>query len=175
MKNLFTLLLFLVGISSSVLGQQSVVRICGIRVDFQPDSNELTTGDGTFLLDGTNVNEFTIDPPPHNRSYFRDQIIAVQNYFLAATKGKVLIEGDIFPVAQNSAYRLPLPMGDYNPNRSEEENNRQLAQLFADALQLADADIDFGRYDLDGYFEQGSGSDYVISEEEEDGGGPQPG
>ncbi len=159
MKNLFTLFLFLVGISSSVSGQQNVVRICGIRVDFQPDANELTTGDGTFLLDGTNVNEFTIDPPPHNRSYFQDQIIAVRNYFLAATKGKILIEGDIFPAAQDGAYRLPMPMGDYNPNRSEEENNRQLAQLFADALQLADADIDFSRYDLVVVFHAGVGKD----------------
>ena len=67
----------------NVFAQQEL-KICAIRVEFQEDQNELTTGNGLFNYDTTGITQFTIDPPPHDRSYFQDQIIAVKNYYLDA-------------------------------------------------------------------------------------------
>jgi hypothetical protein len=36
-------------ISVSAYSQQTI-KICAIRVEFTPDQNELTTGDGTFTI-----------------------------------------------------------------------------------------------------------------------------
>ena len=66
-------------------------------VEFQKEEvdDPRTTGDGTFLMH-TNIDSlvscydsqesrcsgFLVDPPPHNRSYFNDQIQATKNYYL---------------------------------------------------------------------------------------------
>jgi M6 family metalloprotease-like protein len=140
---------------------QQQIKICALRVDFQPDQNPLTTGDGLFLYDSSRVTPYTIDPPPHDRSYFQDQILAVNNYYQAASRGLLQIKGTVFPRVQNSAYRLPHDMGYYNPNTTVAENNRQLAQLFFDALTVADQDsqIHFNDFDLVTIFHAGVGKD----------------
>jgi len=152
------LLVFL--FTSSTYAQQEI-RICALRVDFQPDQNPLTTGDGQFIFDSSKVTPFTIDPPPHDRSYFQDQILAVHNYYQAASRSQVNISGTVFPRSQNGAYRLPQEMGFYNPNTTEEENNQQLARLFMDAITIADQDphIVFADYDLVTIFHAGVGKD----------------
>jgi M6 family metalloprotease-like protein len=142
----------------SVFAQQEL-KICAIRVEFQEDQNDLTTGNGLFNYDTIGITPFTIDPPPHDRSYFQDQIIAVKNYFLAASKGKLNISGTVYPAGNDLAYRLPNDMGFYNPNTTEEENNLQLAQLFTDAIIQADADITFDEFDLVTIFHAGVGRD----------------
>jgi M6 family metalloprotease-like protein len=154
------LILFL-GLAVSTVHAQQVIKICALRVDFQPDQNLLTTGDGLFLFDSSQVNFYTVDPPPHNRSYFQDQILSVDNYFQSASKGIIQVNGTVFPREQNGAYRLPHDMGYYNPNTTADENNRQLAQLFIDALSAADqdADIHFGDFDLVTIFHAGVGKD----------------
>ena len=69
-----------------LLAQQHL-DIYALRVEFQEDNNNLTTGNGHFvsednidlMLQDINIDSFTIDPPPHDRRYFQDQII----YFVA--------------------------------------------------------------------------------------------
>ena len=150
-------------VSYSVFAQQDL-RICAIRVSFQEDQNSLTTGNGLFVLDTSNIEPFTVDPPPHNRSYFQDQIIAVKNYFNAASKGQLNITGEVFPLSQDGAYQLPREMNYYNPNTTDQENDRQLAQLLLDAVQLADLDpaIDFEQYDVITVFHAGVGKDIDV-------------
>ena len=134
---------------SSSLFSQDTTKICIIRVEFQTDANQLTTGDGRFMFDTSHVTPNTIDPPPHDRRYFLDQVIALNNYFNAASKQKISISAQVFPLENNSSYLLPNPMGYYNPNTTEEENNGQFAQLFLDAVMIADQDEDITFSDFD--------------------------
>jgi len=160
-------LLFFLLFVSSLIGQENL-RICAIRVEFQPEENNLTTGNGRFMMDTSGVTGFTIDPPPHDRKYFQDQIHAVANYFKAASKARLAVSGDVYPLAQNSAYQLPFPMGYYNPNTTDEENNFYLARLFVDAINAADQDDDFrfADYDLVTIFHAGVGNDIDLGFDE---------
>jgi M6 family metalloprotease-like protein len=162
----FSLLFFWL-LVSSLIGQENL-RICAIRVEFQTEENSLTTGDGRFLMDTSDVTEYTIDPPPHNRAYFRDQLIAVSNYYKAASHSRLQISGDVYPLAQNDSYQLPNPMGYYNPNTTEQENNFYLARLFVDAVMAADKDQDlkFADYDLITIFHAGVGNDIDLGFDE---------
>jgi len=158
---------FIILFSHSVYAQQEL-KICALRVSFQEDQNSLTTGNGLFLMDTSNIEPFTVDPPPHNKSYFQDQIIAVKNYFFAASKGQLNITGEVFPLSQNDSYQLPYEMNFYNPNTTDEENDRQLAQLLIDAVQLADLDsnIDFSQFDVVTVFHAGIGKDIDVGFDE---------
>jgi M6 family metalloprotease-like protein len=136
---LFPKLLFIICILFYLnLFAQQHLELYTLRVEFQEDDNTLTTGNGHFMMQETGSDPFTIDPPPHDRSYFQDQIVAVGNYFFAASKGKFSVTGKVFPLQNDSSYRLNLPMGYYNPNTTEEENNWRLAQLFIHAISYAD-------------------------------------
>jgi len=154
-------------ICSSLFGQENL-KICAIRVEFQPEENPLTTGDGRFMMDASEVTPYTVDPPPHDRRYFLDQIIAVNSYYQAVSKQKVSVSGQVFPLENNSSYQLPQPMGYYNPNTTEEENNQFLAQLFLDAIQAADPDPDivFSDYDVVVIFHAGVGNDVELGFDE---------
>jgi M6 family metalloprotease-like protein len=160
-------LLFLLLFISASVGQENL-KLCAIRVEFQTEENNLTTGDGRFMLDSSAVQPFTIDPPPHDRKYFRDQITAVANYFTAASDSRLTISGDVFPLEQTSVYELPYPMGYYNPNTTDEENNYFLARLFIDAIKAADKDNDFRfhDYDLITIFHAGVGNDIDLGFDE---------
>jgi len=153
---------------SSSLFSQDYLRICAIRVEFQPEDNILTTGDGRFMMDTDDVTPYTVDPPPHDRRYFLDQIIAVNNYFDAASKQKLSTNGQVFPLDNMASYQLPNPMGYYNPNTTEEENNLLLAQLFLDAVEIADQDEDitFSEYDVVVIFHAGVGNDVALGFDE---------
>jgi M6 family metalloprotease-like protein len=157
---LFRLIFLLAILFSSGIAQERL-HIAIIRVEFQEDQNDLTTGDGRFLLDATEVPPFIIDPPPHNRSYFEDHLIAVNNYFRAASAGQLEITGHVFPAEQNNAYQLARPMAFYSPDGSEEENDLGLATLFVDAIEIADQDaiIDFSLFDLIVIIHAGVGKD----------------
>ena len=147
---------------------QSSLKICAIRVEFVEDDNDLTTGNGRFILDATDVTEFTVDPPPHNRPYFQDQIIAVSNYYHQASQGQLAVSGDVFPLARDEAYHLDHTMGYYNPNSTDEENNERLAQLFIDAVQKADLSNDFifSEFDVVTVFHAGVGKDIDLGFDE---------
>ena len=153
---------------STSLFSQDTIKICIIRVEFQTDANELTTGDGRFMFDTSHVTPYTIDPPPHDRRYFLDQIIALNSYFKAASKQKISISGQVFPLENNSSYVLPNPMGYYNPNTTEEENNAQLGRLFLDAMMIADQDehITFSDFDVVVIVHAGVGNDVDLGFDE---------
>jgi len=46
------------------------LHIVAIMVEFQPDSNRFTTGNGTFNPDYLDTTSVKIDPLPHNQAYF---------------------------------------------------------------------------------------------------------
>ncbi len=136
------------------------LRVLAIRVEFQEDNDETTTGNGKFDL-STSTDPYQIDPPPHNRSYFQDHLLFLRNYFWKVSRGRLVIESEVFPLEENAAYLLPRRMAEYNPNTTPDEINRGLANLLKDALQVAAADsaIDFRSYDSFIVFHAGVGKD----------------
>ena len=144
------------------------IKVAAIRVEFVQDTNELTTGDGTFAVDSVTSDPFAIDPAPHNRTYFKDQLIAADNYFNNVSGGKVRIAGDVFPKGLKDAYLLSNEMKYYNPNTTLNEIDKGIATLFSDAVQLADQDPDlnFSDYDLVVVFHAGVGRDIDLGFDE---------
>lgn len=143
------------------------IHVLAIRVEFQKDSAATTTGDGTFDL-GAPSSEYQIDPPPHNRSYFQDHLTFLKNYYERISRGRIAIQGEVFPQEENAAYQLPRQMGEYNPNTYPDSIDAALARLFRDAILAADADsaIRFSRYDVVLIFHAGVGKDVELGYDE---------
>ncbi len=160
---MFSVLLnFIVYFSVQAQGATDSIRICALRVSFLPDHNGLTSGDGRFMIDTTTTDPYAIDPAPHNRLYFEDQVRAAANYFAKVSNGHVAIKGDVYPATENESFELPHDMGYYNPNTTNQAINQGLSKLFIDAVQAADqsdAHIDFSKYDLVVIFHAGIGKD----------------
>ncbi|NOX38699.1 MAG: T9SS type A sorting domain-containing protein [Calditrichaeota bacterium] len=136
------------------------IRVLAIRVEFQEDTDETTTGNGKFDLSQSD-DPFQIDPPPHNRLYFEDHLLFLKNYYWKVSRGRLLVLGEVFPREIDAAYQLPQKMAAYNPNTTPDEINRGLANLFRDALLAAaeDPEIDFRRYQSVIVFHAGVGKD----------------
>ena len=65
-------------------------RICALRVSFAVDATASTSGNGQFLQQSSGIDcgGYTIDPPPHDQSYFRSQLMAVDAYFRSVSYGE---------------------------------------------------------------------------------------
>ncbi len=123
-------------------------------VEFQADNNDRTTGDGTFLIQGSQAQ---IDPPPHDSLYFRNKIRFVENYFRKVSDGKLTIIGDVL----GRRIVLSKPMLDYAPPTTRNDN-KKLADLAAESWTKANTDypgLSFSSYDLFVLFHAGVGRD----------------
>lgn len=138
------------------------LRILAIRVVFQEDSNDLTTGIGEFEL--TPDSEITIDSPPHGLTYFEHQLLALANYYKKVSRSKLILEADVYPKGPTRSYKLSQQMSAYSSANSEELLDEGLSQLFQEAFQLADTtdSIDFSRYDSFFLFHAGVGRDFAF-------------
>lgn len=122
------------------------LKIVAILVEFQEDTDPLSTGNGKFDLSNKYYNSNTqrdtvIDSPPYDSAYFADHLLFVKNYFEKSSKGKLNINYEIF----GKVLTLPKAMKEYSPQRNE--NNFKLGELFKDAWAVADSNIDFSVYD----------------------------
>jgi M6 family metalloprotease-like protein len=146
------------------------LKVLGIRVEFQeedPDDPK-TTGNGLF--DMRTQEKFlqdeghAIDPSPHDTLYFKKHILALHNYWWTVSKGKLAIEGEIYPKSETLAYRLPHPMSHYGaPDSSLSGKVEMLRQFFHDSFNLADSlsrDGDSSIYRID--FENKKYDSFVI-------------
>ena len=166
MKNIFILSLVALFLNSSY--SQQTVNICVLRVEFQEDNDPLTSGNGLFMIDSVTTDPNAIDPAPHDRTYFNDQLNAAANYYKSVTQNRFIIKGTVFPLQPKTAYKLPYEMGHYNPNTSPEATNEGLSLLFTDAIEAAksDADITFSDFDLVVIFHAGVGKDIGLDFDE---------
>ncbi|KAA3663333.1 MAG: T9SS C-terminal target domain-containing protein [Calditrichaeota bacterium] len=134
-------------------------HILAIRVAFKPDTTSETTGDGSFDLSTPSVP--TVDPAPHNRSYFDAQLQALSNYYRAVSNGNQLFTWDIYPQGENDAFQLDQDMAFYAPNDGSELVDTRLAELLRDGVLKAatTTSIDFSCYDSFILFHAGVGND----------------
>ena len=145
-------------------------KIAVIRVSFQPDDSQGTTGDGKFLLAQNTVScgNYTIDRSPHDKSYFESQLQAVDSYFRNVSNGHYGIDLDssqVFPDGEAASYPLDHTMDYYHPyGETNEVYEQKLVELFRDALFTADsADaVPFTDYDLIVVFHAGIGQDFSL-------------
>ncbi|MAV64444.1 MAG: hypothetical protein CMG00_04550 [Candidatus Marinimicrobia bacterium] len=127
-------------------------QIVGIMIEFPLDDNPSTTGDGHFLSNSLsnliiqnevcflpNIDKskckcdgFIVDPPPHNKNYFEDQIQAVKNYYTTVSNSNFTFDYHVL----DNVYEAPLEMKYYS------YSDQAIGQLFQDAIILSKNDID---------------------------------
>lgn len=119
--------------------------VVAVRVEFQPDTNRLTSGTGIFGPEGydglpylANQKKTYIDPLPHNREYFEAHLEFAKNYFLKASDGKLSINYHVLP----QVYRLDNPMEEYAPI-GESFTLEKIAELMRDVWQKVDSEGGF--------------------------------
>lgn len=158
--------------SRILTGEVTELKVIAIRVEFVEDNRPTTTGTGKFDL--SHPEKIVIDPPPHHRTYFEAQLLAVANYYKSVSKGKLILKGvnssfggDVFPQDLNKAYQLPQEMAYYGTD-DKSLRDKRLAELFRDAWQAADQaePIDFSAYDCFVVFHAGVGGDFAFDFDE---------
>ncbi len=113
--------------------------VYALRVQFKPDNNPNTTGDGTFDL--SNNYPDSVDAPPHDSAYFINHLEFLKNYYYKASKGKLIIK---YSLIGGTRY-LSQEMKDYSPGRTEGLD--KMGGLFFEAWASADSVIDFSGID----------------------------
>jgi M6 family metalloprotease-like protein len=147
-------------------GMDPIQNVVAIRVDFPPDTTSTTTGTGEFDLSSGSQEQ--INPPPHDRTYFRRQMEALRHYYRTVSRGVVDFSFTVYPQGEQEAYTLPQQMSYYSPNLTEEENDIRLAEFFRDVIETADAagDVDFSQFDAVVIFHAGVGADIAFEFDE---------
>ena len=93
------------------------IRVAFLRIDFLTDrGGSASTGDGRFILDPGDTIANPVDPPPHNRTFYRKHGEALARYYDVQSYGRVRIEADVWPAEEDSAYHLT-DMADLGPWR----------------------------------------------------------
>lgn len=101
-------------------GTPDTLEIYVIRVEFKKEEkdNSLTTGRGLFGSDEDTASaNYSLDPQRSRASeeYWLNHIEFANNYFQAASNGKLVIEPKVFPKSGNSrSYQLDKYIIDYN-------------------------------------------------------------
>ena len=150
-------------------GINGSVRIAAIRVSFMADETPGTTGNGSFLLNAVidTCGKYTIDPVPHDRSYFESQLVAVNNYYRSVSYGKFGLDlnlSNVFPQTDDGSYILPEKMDYYHPYNQTDLHDQRVTELFRDAIETAynNDEIDFSNYDHVVVFHAGIGQDFSL-------------
>lgn len=111
---------------------EGTIHILAVMVEFEPEENRFTSGNGTFALDYLMRDDITIGPLPHDRGYFEAHLQFARNYFQQASGGQLDIEYTVLP----QVYRLSKPMREYSPTGPDDSQNFRLGDLFYDTWTL---------------------------------------
>ena len=117
------------------------LKVCALKVEFQEDSKESTTGNGKFLqsIQGIDCNPYHIDAPPHDNDYFYSQLKATNNYFKSVSYGNFGLDtlaSRVLPI-NNSTYLLPNEMSHYYPYNQDSLAEKRLVDLYIHSLEAA--------------------------------------
>lgn len=111
------------------------LNVYAIRVDFRPDNNSQTTGNGRFDVSSNYPD--SVDAPPHDSLYFIYKLEFLKNYYFKASKGRLIINYVLLPTVRNLGNEMEV----YSPRRTE--NLQRMGNLFFDVWRSADSTIDF--------------------------------
>ena len=122
--------------------------VIAVMVEFQPDTNRFTTGNGTFGPGGLPFLEsrpdFRIDPLPHNQAYFEAHLEFAKNYYETSSGGQFTINYRVLP----TIYRLDNEMSTYSPI-GETFTNEPVANLARDVWAKVEEQGGFDATGLD--------------------------
>ena len=108
------------------------LNVVAIMVEFEPDSNRLTSGTGIFGPGGLpyleNVVNQRVEPLPHDKYYFESHLEFAKNYFEKSSDGQLNISYQVLP----QVYRLDKKMEEYSPT-GETFTNEKIAYLIRDS------------------------------------------
>lgn len=130
------------------------LRVLAVMVDFVEDNDGRTTGTGKFDLSAP---DSIIDSPPHNKEYFSDHLLFLENYWRKVTNGKLIVKAEVL----DSVFHLPNKMQSYSPPRSS-TSFAEIGQLVNDTWRLVDSlnpDLQFSNYNSFCIFHAGAGRD----------------
>lgn len=113
-------------------------------VEFEPEENRFTTGDGTFDLEFLDSDDIMIDPLPHDRAYFEAHLEFAKNYFESVSNGNLQVDYEVLP----EIVQVDGVMADYAPVGEDDSENFKLAELARDAWAKVG---ESGQADLSGY------------------------
>lgn len=111
------------------------LHVYAVMVQFKPDNEGQTTGDGRF--DNSNNYPDSVDAPPHDSLYFINKLEFLKNYYWKSSKGKLFISYHLMGGVRN----LSKEMKEYSPIR--QENLLKMTNLFYDSWRSADSVMDF--------------------------------
>jgi M6 family metalloprotease-like protein len=127
------------------------LNIIAIMVEFQADTNRLTSGTGVFGVNGfdglpylSTEEQTFIDPLPHDRSYFETHLEFAKNYFLKSSDHQLIIDYQVLP----QVYKLDKPMEEYSPI-GERFTLEKIATLMQDVWSKVDSEGGFDATGLD--------------------------
>ena len=111
-------------------------KLVGIMVDFVPDEDPQTSGDGTFLnaadlgfihyedKQRCSDDNFLVEKPPHNSDYFLLQMKAVQNYYESISVNSINFDIEVL----DTVFTMNNNMKFYSTS------DNQIGLLFSDAI-----------------------------------------
>jgi len=134
-------------VSKPVMRNEGTIRVFAVMVDFQPDNNRFTTGNGTFdpdFLKNPTI-PITIDPTPHDAGHFGAHLNFMKEYYERVSNGKLQIEWEIYP----EILRMPNTMDAYSPLGQDGSQDGKIFDLLEDTwTALArNGGYDFSDYD----------------------------
>ncbi len=117
-------------------------------LEFEPDSNRLTSGTGIFGPGGflylDNAVNQRVEPLPHDKNYFEAHLEFAKNYFEKSSDGLLSVNYQVLP----QVYRLDKKMEEYSPT-GETFTNEKIAYLIRDAWAKVNENGGFDATGLD--------------------------
>lgn len=127
------------------------LRVLAIRVEFPEDDDSTTWGNGKMDLRGFGSPSDGLSyDPPHDRTYFENQMEGLRNFYLLNTRGRLVVTCDVYPSDPFRCYQVPHRMAYYGDTSNLD---RGLTLFMRDALLTAarDPEIDFSKYQYPGF------------------------
>ncbi len=126
-----------------VLDTDSTIRVCVLKVEFLPDYTDSTSGNGEFESNSAEV---------------ADLMSQVEGYYNDVSNGYLQLVLFQYPTG-NEAFSVNHQMGFYG---APEKSGLGQCELFRDAVQAADDQVDFSRYDAVIVMHAGAGAESDI-------------
>lgn len=137
------------------------VKILAVMAEFQPDNDNTTVGNGTFLsIYSKDYGKAIVDPLPHDRNYFKAHLEFVKNYYRKVSNGKLHVEFEVLP----NGVTLSKTMRNYSPPINSTDF-RVMGDFTQETWTLADQanpGFNFAGYDLFIIFHAGVGRDVSL-------------
>jgi hypothetical protein len=140
---------------------EDTIRILAVMADFQIDNDASTVGNGKFgTIYSRDYGSEIIDPLPHDKTYFENHLIFVQNYFYKVSGQKLNIAFTVLP----EIVTVSKTMRNYSPPPRSEDLT-PVAEFAREVWMKADSAFQgfpFSDYDVFFIFHAGVGRDISL-------------